>query len=181
MKQQRTAFPGQRPTEQEFIVARHHWVFDIAVLFRLAVTAALPLVLVPVAGLFGASLPREWRLILLFVYALYVALLLVIHLTIWLNAYLDFAIVTNERLIDFTQTSLVNQKISETPLSVIQDATGQVKGFWGTVLGYGDVLVQTAGEAANFHMKRVPMPNKLASRIMELRERYMSREGEALR
>jgi len=52
-----------------------------------------------------------------------------------------------------------------------QDVTSELKGFFQFVLGYGDVYVQTAGEAQRFVFSAVPNPEKIRNIVIKLVER----------
>jgi uncharacterized membrane protein YdbT with pleckstrin-like domain len=97
-------------------------------------------------------------------------------LTVWLvfftsfiDYYLDFWIVTNDRIINVEQ-HLFARTISELDLYKIQDITGESRGFLQTMFNYGHVFVQTAGEVGRFNFEEVPGPREVARKIMELAE-----------
>jgi hypothetical protein len=110
------------------------------------------------------------------VYPLFILLGSVYFLTVWLlaftnfiNYYLDFWIVTNDRVIDVEQ-QVFSRTISELDLYKVQDVTGESKGFWETMFNYGDVYIQTAGTTEHFIFEQVPNPREVARKIMELSE-----------
>ena len=49
-----------------------------------------------------------------------------------------------------------------------------IKGFLATVLHFGDVTVQTAGEQINFSFKSIPQPYQVAERILRLADDWRS-------
>ncbi len=109
-------------------------------------------------------------------YPLLMLLASVYYLTVWLVAftafidyYLDFWIVTNDRIINVEQR-LFSRTISELDLFKIQDVTGQSKGFLETMFDYGNVYVQTAGATERFNFEEVPSPREVASKIIALAE-----------
>lgn len=110
------------------------------------------------------------------IYPLLLLLASVYYLTVWLVAftafidyYLDFWIVTNDRIINVEQR-LFARTVSELELYKIQDVTGQSKGFLQTMFDYGNVYVQTAGATERFNFEEVPGPREVASRIIVLAE-----------
>jgi uncharacterized membrane protein YdbT with pleckstrin-like domain len=109
-------------------------------------------------------------------YPLIVLLGSLYFLTVWLvfftsfiDYYLDFWIVTNDRIINVEQ-HLFSRTVSELDLYKIQDITGEAKGFLQTMFNYGNVYVQTAGEVGRFNFQEVPNPREVARKIMELME-----------
>jgi len=88
----------------------------------------------------------------------------------WAIWYLDTAIITNERIIVAEQKSLFERFVSEANLDKIQDITVSVKGILPTILKYGSVIVQTAGETNNLIIRNVSMPGKIQSLILKLKD-----------
>ncbi|TSA46415.1 PH domain-containing protein [bacterium] len=95
---------------------------------------------------------------------------------LWVLYYLNFQIVTNERVVDMTQKNLLNHTTSELNLNRIQDVTAEVKGFLGTFFDYGNVYVQTAGEVERFEFEKVPHPHAVAKLVLDLYEQLPSEQ-----
>lgn len=111
----------------------------------------------------------------------------VYYLGIWVffftefaDFYLDISIVTNQRIIDVDQRGLFNRSISELDLSRVQDVHSEIKGIFGTMFGYGNVVVQTAGEDRNFKFDHVPDPHGVRQRILELAHKDRMSESKEL-
>ncbi len=94
----------------------------------------------------------------------------------FIDYYLDTWIVTTERIINIEQKGLFKRVASETHVGLIQDSSAEIKGMIRTFLDYGDVHVQTAGEAKRFHFKSVPHPERIRNTILKLAERDRIRE-----
>lgn len=88
----------------------------------------------------------------------------------FIDYWLDVFIVTDKRILDINQKGLFNRTVSELRLYRIQDVTAEVKGVLHTLLDYGEVHVQTAGEEERFHFEDIPHPNQLAKTILEWSE-----------
>jgi uncharacterized membrane protein YdbT with pleckstrin-like domain len=91
---------------------------------------------------------------------------------LWTDYYLDVWIVTNRRVIDVEQRGLFSREIATMQLSKIQDITTEVKGFLPTLIGFGDVHVQTAGLEREFVIRGVPHPHKTREMIESALARY---------
>ena len=91
-------------------------------------------------------------------------------LIMWVMYYLNVQIVTNERVVDITQTSLIHHTVSELHLNKLEDVTAEVKGVIPTFLDYGDVYIQTAGETNRFEFCKVPNPTAVEKLILDLYE-----------
>lgn len=168
-------FPGQLPDEVIFTVLHRHWfnIFSHFVIIILFFLAALfffffgPVVFDLLGVNVGAAfVPFLTTLTLLFlwVYAFF----------IWIDYYFDVWIITNERLLNIEQKGLFTRDISEVRLARIQDIKTSVKGFFPTVLNYGDIFVQTAGEEKNFHFRNVGDPDEQKDEMMRLLKKASS-------
>jgi uncharacterized membrane protein YdbT with pleckstrin-like domain len=76
-------------------------------------------------------------------------------------------IITNKNLYQITQNSLFSRKVSQFSLERLQDVSASEEGVLASLLGYGDVTVETASAEENFVFQQAPHPRKLAARIME--------------
>ena len=74
----------------------------------------------------------------------------------------NYILLTNMHLIEVKQVGLFGREISQLGLGRLEDVTGRRRGFWATVLNYGDVLVQTAAATDEFSFSHVPMPQRVA-------------------
>ena len=110
--------------------------------------------------------------IAMFVVTLFALLIWVYAFLIWIDYYFDMWIITSERVINVEQKGLFLRAVSELKYSRIQDVTTDVKGFFPTVLNYGDVHVQTAGEQSKFNFRHIPDPYRIKSLIMDLHKRH---------
>jgi hypothetical protein len=162
-------FPGQREGEKIIMVIRKHPIVYIRITSVFIICVLMPILifyaLAPGYGLYG-NYSNINIVINLFVcaYLLYGMLLIVIA---WMNEQFDLFILTDQRLIDYTQVSFLKKTVSSTPLQHIQDTTSSITGFFQTLLNYGTVDVQTAaGSASTFNIDRVPDPNNVAKVIL---------------
>jgi uncharacterized membrane protein YdbT with pleckstrin-like domain len=89
---------------------------------------------------------------------------------IWVDYYFDIWIITSERIINIEQKGLFTRKASELRYQKIQDVTTEVVGFLPTVLNYGDVKIQTAGEENEFLFRTISDPYNIKNIIMGLQK-----------
>lgn len=85
--------------------------------------------------------------VLKFSIALYVMTLVTSLLVVWLMRYLTVWVITNRRIIDMRQRGLFSREVSEISIDRIENVSVEVPGFIATVLGFGNLKVQTAGES----------------------------------
>jgi len=86
-------------------------------------------------------------------------------------------IVTTENLVQVLQKSLFNRITSHLNLSNIQDVTVDKRGIFAYIFNYGDLSIETAGEAANFVFKTAKDPELAARLIIEAHEQYLKLQG----
>lgn len=90
---------------------------------------------------------------------------------IWIDYYFDVWIITSQRIVNVEQKGLFTRKVSELRYEKIQDVTTEVNGFIPTIINYGDVHVQTAGEEGEFLFRTVSDPYQIKNIIMELQKK----------
>lgn len=171
MEIEKNLFPGQQADEQIYLVIRQHW-------FKLAEKLVIWLIFLAIL-LVGDNLAQTHLPILYttpyvdvfnLIKTLYLMFLCLGLLILWVMYYLNVQIVTNERIVDITQTSLLHHTISELHLNRTQDVTAEVHGIFENFFDFGNVYVQTAGETGRFEFYKVPNPTKVEKIILDLYE-----------
>jgi uncharacterized membrane protein YdbT with pleckstrin-like domain len=89
---------------------------------------------------------------------------------VWIDYYFDIWVITSEKIINIEQKGLFMRSLSELKFEKIQDVTVEVKGLLPTILNYGDVFIQTAGEKERFIFRQVPDPYKIKDLVMSLQK-----------
>ncbi len=170
-------FPSQQPDEKIVLVVREHW-------FRLAIKVAVIAVL--------SFFPLIFKLLLIdtdvfdtsatmsaigaTINSVFYLGLLVALFIVFVLYYLNIHVVSEQRVVDIDQTGLLFHEVSELNIETIEDVTGQIKGFFGNILNYGTVYVQTAGATERFEFDNVPNPEYIAKVILELYEQHGTKE-----
>ncbi len=168
-------FEAQEEDEEVLIIARRHWIVYVP-------TFILGTLLI----IFSLSLITNLNAISLFenetLYALaiciftFLNLLTVLFVYIsWLINYLNVQIVTDKHIVDVYQQSLFHRKISELCLDEIQDVSASQRGIIQSLLGFGNINVQTAGELPNFVFEKVKNPYIISKQIMKIKDQYASK------
>jgi len=75
-------------------------------------------------------------------------------------------VITTSRIVDITQESLFNRRVSSFLLARVQDITTDVEGFFPTLIGYGALNVETAGSMEKFCMQGIAHPEATRDLIM---------------
>lgn len=163
-------FPSQRSQEKVFLLLRRHW-FTYIPFLAIALIMAIPLFIL--LG-FWVTTPEVFTpvSINIAILASSVWILFIIALLLYgfIDYYLDVYIVTNERIVDVAQDGFFKRSISELYLREVQDVSAKVSGFFPTLMHYGEITIQTAGERPNFIFKNVPNPYRISKTIVDLHE-----------
>jgi hypothetical protein len=79
-------------------------------------------------------------------------------LTVW--------VITSHRIVDISQSAFFSRRVSSFLLVRVQDVTTDVSGVLGTLIGFGDINVETAGSAEKFAMCGIRHPESVRDLIM---------------
>jgi len=170
--------PSPLPGEQVIFYLRRHWfvlarqvVLYVILFIAPLVAAYLVLKLFPDFWdrIFNGALTEA--LVTLAISLYYLAVWLFFW-NAWVDYYLDVWLVTNERVVSLEQRGLFNRVVAELRLERVQDVAAQSKGLAGTILNFGEVRVQTAGEEPNFMFHQVSKPYQVAEKILRLADTW---------
>lgn len=164
--------PNAVPGEKIVHFLRRHPITLLPVAFGFLLVILVPAIGFGYLFLYAPNIVRDPVL-----FPVIVLLSSVIFLYAWLilfqmfmDYYLDIWIVTTKRILSIEQTGLFNRVVSELRLYRIQDVTAQINGFLHTVLNFGFLEIQTAGEKTRFIFEEIPRPMTVSKSILELSE-----------
>jgi membrane protein YdbS with pleckstrin-like domain len=86
----------------------------------------------------------------------------------FLNWYFNVYIITNKRLVDMDFYHLLSRKVTDAPLSNVEEVSYDVQGILESFFNYGDVIIQTAAERPNFEFLSVSNPSRVQDIISDL-------------
>lgn len=138
----------------------------------------------------GVVLVVGWRWFLSSQGAFFVLIGLCLGILIYIGVvvllyYSDCLVVTNQRLIDYDQPSLLKREVSEIELANIQDVTYSISGFFQTLFNVGTVKVETSSRSSVVEITYIHHPAALQSLIVETKRtfggKHRSAEEEAAR
>lgn len=171
----KTLFPGQQADEKICKITRPHIIVLITKFFVWLVFAAFLIIFDQYIVPNYEFLSNEpFVAILNLARSVYLMGLVATAFTLWTLYYLNLQIITNERVVDITQDSLLHHTTSELNLNRIQDVTAEIKGIFGTFFDYGNVYLQTAAEIERFEFNNVPHPHQVAKLVLDLYEHLPS-------
>jgi hypothetical protein len=170
-------FPSQQPDEKIILIVREHWFRLFVKIFVVALMSLLPWVfqmLLVNSTILDRS--ETASLIAAAVINIYYLGLLIALFIIFVLYYLNVHIVSEQRVVDIDQASLLSHEVSELNIETIEDVSSHTVGVFGNLLDYGTVYVQTAGGTERFEFHNVPNPAEIASTILDLYEKHGQKE-----
>ncbi len=160
------------PGEHIVITARKHWFLFLGELLPYAIIATVPFALpkllalappfAPYAGLF------DYHTIL--ARAVLGVWLLVTWTSAWgafTRYFLNAWVLTNQRIATIKQRRFFHREVSSLLLPRVQDVTTNVSGVVSSLLGIGDIKVQSAGAEIEFTMRGIPRPEQMRDLILK--------------
>lgn len=165
-------FNARDDDEEIILVLRRHWLTNFPWIITAIFMVFAPLLLLSFS--IWNIFPPNYRLILvLFWYLLTFATAFENFLSWYFNVF----ILTEERVIDIDFFNLLDKKMSEAKISMIQDVTSKTRGISQTLFNYGSVLIQTASEIPLIKIDRIPNPDLVLQVLQQMRS---EEEQEAL-
>jgi len=156
------------PNEKIIILRRRHWYFLASGVFLFLALAIIPFFIYLVLSFFRLDIITQytnylWGLIFLYLFALVSRLY-----KFWIDYYLDMWIVTNQRIFDIEQKGLFSREVAIFNLANVQDVSVNMSGPLALFLDFGEVHIQTAGEAREFIFHQVSNPYEIQKQIVNL-------------
>lgn len=87
--------------------------------------------------------------------------------------------VTDKNVVEIMQKSIFERKISHISLANVEDVTSEQRGIFSSVLNFGTLKIETAGEQANFIFNLCPHPNRVAKIILDAKDDFIQKTGKA--
>lgn len=171
-----SAFAEQLKLESgETIVkqVRKHWFILFIQTIGIVIMGIIPIPLVFI-GLMGAETLPNLTLSIDELYGpaafFLAAWCLVLWMTlfgIWTDYYLDNWIVTTKRVIAIDQQGFFKRKVASFRLERLQNVTIDVHGIIATLLNFGNITAETAGNTEAFIIRGIPDPRGVKALIQE--------------
>jgi len=152
-----------------FFLHRHWFIFFKKVLSYL-ILGSLPFLVYFILKIYFPSILADkiiYSLLVLLV-SLYLIFIWISLFHAWIDYYFDLWVVTNKQIIDIQQAGLFNRTLSKQPLNRVQDITAESKGFFPTILRFGNVYIQTAGAKERFVFRDIKNPYEVGQKINKL-------------
>ncbi len=160
------------PGEHVVLQVRKHWFLFLGELLPYAVLVIVPFVLpkllmlappmAPYAAFLDYDTPVARAALGLW--------LLIAWTSAWgtfTRYFLNVWILTSQRIVTIKQYRFFNREVSSLLLPRVQDVTTSVNGVISSLLGIGDIKVQSAGEDIEFIMHGIPRPERMRDLILK--------------
>lgn len=161
-------FETQEAKEDVILFLRQHPIVNVPWVIIAIILVLAPTVLFPFIAVFlpiATTLPVGYMIVgTVFWYVATFGFILSNFLYWFFNIY----IVTNERVVDIDFLYLLYKRFSQAELSKIQDISFASGGILATIFDYGNVTIETAGEAPNLEFEKIPHPEKVVETIRSL-------------
>jgi hypothetical protein len=163
-------FPLQE-TEKVLVMCRRHWIYLYP---RLALQ--LLIAVLPVLALY---LVLRWADALDGLAAKVAVVVSVVWLAVWAVKIIlvkyrydnDLWTITDQRIVDSYRSNPFSLKITSADLVDIVDTAMDRSGLFATMLNYGDIRCETAGERQDISLPAVPQPQEVHALIDRERDR----------
>ena len=149
------------PNERLVMTLHRHW----SVLAGKIIVVLFMIIVPMIASFFFTLVPDAWRLFALFLTSVYLLIVFLTMMVFWMDYYLDMWIITDMRVVDIEQLGIFRRHVAEFKLDRIQDVTVEIPNMIASLLNYGDLHVQTAGERG-FIIRDVTRLNEVKSALL---------------
>ena len=161
--------------EEILAVYTHHWFAYVSLwtvgLFLSAMIMGIAVLFVKLeASTLSAAFNSQQTIIMLAAGVLSLLVLGATAVPVWLRSR-EQLVLTDEALLQMLQPSLFASKISQLSLQHVADASVR-RDFFGTILGYGKITIETPGEQDNYEFTFVPQPEAVVKEIVSAHENF---------
>ncbi len=166
-------------SEKIIRVVRKHWFILLGDIFVLIFFVAIPtllffaLHLIPIDSIIHFAGNAIFAQAFFFFSWLFVVWM--IGWNMWTDYYLDVLLITDSRIFDIEQKGLFRRTSSSFRIDKIQNVTVDQKGIIQTLLNFGTLQLETAGEREDFIAHFIADPYEIKKFINELQDREEER------
>lgn len=158
-------------TDSIMIVRRHWFGFFALVAMSLALLAAVASIIIFVPFGDTSLVDRVDLWLLLVLLSMVGAALFII---IWRIYFSNQLILTSDMVSQKMQLAIFKRQQSQLGLANIEDVTSSRSGVAQTIMDFGTLAIETAGEQNNFQFRYCPKPEQCAKIIMAVRSEFLA-------
>jgi len=163
--------------EKVLLTARKHWFVFIGEMLAILLFAVAPFVLLILLVQFRIDPTEQINgnapLLIGALLAGWLTISWVMLFVSWTHYYLDMLMLTDKKIVEVEQRSLFSREVSSFELDRIQDITIDTHGVIATLLDFGDLHIQTAGESREFILRSAARPSEIKKHILDAQEKQL--------
>ena len=163
-------FPLQE-TEKVLLMCRRHWIYLYPRMVLQVLIAVLPVLALFLVLRWADAMDGLAAKVAMVVSAIWLAVWAVKIILLKYRYDNDLWTITNQRIIDSYRSNPFSLKITTADLVDIVDTSLNRSGIFPTMLNYGDIRCETAGERQDISLPAVPHPQEVHALIDRERDR----------
>jgi len=163
-------FPLQE-TEKVLLMCRRHWIYLYPRMILQILIAVLPVLALFLVLRWADAMDGLAAKAAIVVSAIWLAVWAVKIILLKYRYDNDLWTITNQRIIDSYRSNPLSLKITTADLVDIVDTSLNRSGIFPTMLNYGDIRCETAGERQDISLPAVPHPQEVHALIDRERDR----------
>lgn len=165
--------------EEMLQVVHRHWFVLLGDLFILIFALAIPVALLvlfnilpitKVLSFSGSTFAAGG-----FFFSVWLLIIWMLAWKMWTTYYLDVLVVTDKRIFDINQQGFFHRESGSFRIDRIQNITVDQEGIIQTLLNFGTIRIETAGENEDFIAPYITDPYAIKKFINELQDRVLER------
>lgn len=165
---------GYTLDKQETVIKEvgRHWIDLVPVTVSSGVLLIMALVLTYIAARFSSnlsSIPTGFISLIVLILLLLAAAIFGVGLFVF---HQNKLIITDKHIIQIHQRGLFSRSVSQLSMAKVQDVNAKREGVIATLLNYGSIEIETAGEDDIFVFNVAARPQELADECMSIHEKY---------
>lgn len=171
--------PGGPDEDKIVLFMRRHWASFLGYFLLSFLMLVVPAVALIMAYIYQRNFFQGILLnFIILGFSAYYLVAVTVALTSWMTFYYDIYIICTDAIVDIRQQGFFGRKTSQLAIVRVQDVSSEIKGILPTLFGYGDVLVETAGEQTqNFLLEGIANPQEVSNQILELHAKFIGDQG----
>lgn len=163
----KNSFEAQREGEKTILLIRRHWFVPFSILLIFLFFAILPFLIyffISRLEAFSNFYSFFWFFVIVFFLFWWISLFKRV-----MSYILTCIVLTDKRLIRIRTKTFFKYEREEIPIENIQDVSIKISGIFGSFFDFGDLEVQSAGAVVKFNLTRIPHPQKIKEKILEVK------------
>ncbi|MBU2524748.1 PH domain-containing protein [Patescibacteria group bacterium] len=91
--------------------------------------------------------------------------------------YFDVWLITDKGVLDIEWNGIFHRTSTKIEYHTINGVTFEIKGFWGTLFGYGTIVLDKIGDTTKFSMENAHRPKLIELNILRNQEEFLKHKS----